>query len=81
MKVSTVEEKLNIGMQMHDEDTAARILKCSPALLRKMRRDGRGPRWTRIGRLVRYAESWLREYVDTHAIGHSAARQPEDNRQ
>ncbi|MCI0623843.1 MAG: hypothetical protein L0387_19665 [Acidobacteria bacterium] len=32
-----------------------------------MRREGRGPRWTRIGRLVRYPERWLIEFVEQNA--------------
>jgi len=39
------------------------------ALLRRMRREGRGPRFTRIGRLVRYPEDWLYKYIEANAVG------------
>jgi len=54
-------------MKLKDEKKAAEFLDCSVALLRRMRREGRGPRFTRIGRLIRYPESWLVEYVKKKA--------------
>ena len=52
---------------MYDDRKAAEFLGCSRALLRRMRREGRGPRWTRVGRLVRYPSDWLSEYIEAHA--------------
>lgn len=53
-----------------NEKEAARFLNCSVALLRRMRREHRGPRWVRIGgRLVRYPADWLSEYVDHNEAG------------
>lgn len=46
----------------------------SPAALRRMRREGRGPRWTRIGRLVRYPVEWLHEFLEARAGQESAPR-------
>jgi len=54
-------------MKLKDEKKAAEFLGCSVALLRRMRREGRGPRFTRVGRLVRYPETWLLEYVEKNA--------------
>jgi predicted DNA-binding transcriptional regulator AlpA len=54
-------------MKNLNEKQAADLLGCSAALMRRMRREGRGPRWTKIGRLVRYPDTWLLEYIETHA--------------
>jgi hypothetical protein len=40
--------------QMVNEKQTARILACSVAALRRWRREGRGPRFTRLERCVRY---------------------------
>ena len=50
-------------MQTFTEKDVARILKCSVAGLRKMRRERRGPRWIRVGRLIRYPEESLQELL------------------
>jgi len=51
--------------QMLSEKQAARILAVSIAALRRWRREGRGPKFTRLERCVRYnvnsIESWLAE--------------------
>lgn len=49
------------------EREVAAILRCSVAALRRMRRERRGPKWTRVGRLVRYPEPWLREFIEQNA--------------
>ncbi len=41
----------------------ARYLECKPPALVRMRRENRGPRWTRVGRLVRYPISWVKEWI------------------
>jgi predicted DNA-binding transcriptional regulator AlpA len=55
-------------MALRDEKQAASVLGCSDALLRRMRRENRGPRWTKVGRLVRYADEWLSEYIEKNAV-------------
>jgi helix-turn-helix protein len=45
------------------EQELATLWRISPAALRRMRREGRGPRWTRIGRLIRYPVGWLHEFL------------------
>jgi predicted site-specific integrase-resolvase len=51
--------------QMLSEKEAARILAVSIAALRRWRREGRGPEFTRLERCVRYSvrsiEDWLAE--------------------
>lgn len=55
-------------MQMLTEREVAVLLRCSVAGLRRMRREQRGPRWTRVGsRLVRYPQEWLRDYLYDNA--------------
>ena len=48
-----------------ERDVAA-LLRCSPAALRRMRREGRGPRWTRVGRLVRYPLRWVQDWIEAN---------------
>ncbi len=55
-------------MTMCDERRASELLGCSVALLRRMRLEGRGPKFTRIGRLVRYPEDWLYQYIEENAV-------------
>ena len=62
-------------MKNLNEKQAADLLGCSAALMRRMRREGRGPRWTRIGRLVRYPETWLLEYIEAHANSPEGSRE------
>ena len=56
-------------MQFYTETEVARTLNCSKATLRRMRREHRGPAWTRVGRLIRYLPDWLPEYVASGATG------------
>ena len=56
------------GRNLKEEEAAA-LLGCSQSLLRSMRREGRGPRHTRVGRLVRYPENWIREYQEQNSEG------------
>jgi hypothetical protein len=49
------------------EREAAEFLRCSIAALRRWRCEGRGPRWARVGRLVRYPKAWLLEFIEETA--------------
>jgi predicted DNA-binding transcriptional regulator AlpA len=53
---------------LHPRD-AAKLLNVSPSWLAKARVNGNGPRYTKIGRSVRYAESALREYIKARTRG------------
>ena len=47
----------------------ARYLECKPPALVRMRRENRGPRWTRVGRLIRYPRSWVQEWLEANEGG------------
>ncbi len=57
------------------EDEVAERLCCSVALLRKWRRLGQGPEFGKFGRLVRYPEDRLNEFIQARM----AARVREDH--
>jgi hypothetical protein len=58
---------------MKNEKEAAIVLGCSVAALRKWRLLGKGPRYHKIGRLVRYADADLAEYLDANRVEPVAA--------
>jgi len=49
--------------QMVSEKQAARILAVSIAALRRWRREGRGPQFTRLERCIRYEIRAIKEWV------------------
>jgi hypothetical protein len=51
-------------MQLMTEDETSKTLKCTVAALRRWRRERRGPRFVRLGRLIRYRQSDLEDFVD-----------------
>jgi len=53
---------------LHSRD-AAKLLGLSISWLAKSRLRGDGPRYTKIGRAVRYPESSLREYIKSRMRG------------
>jgi hypothetical protein len=53
--------------KLHDEKYSAEFLDCSVSKLREMRRNKRGPRYIKVGRLVRYPEDWLVDFVLANA--------------
>ena len=50
-------------LQLINEKQAARLLACSVAALRRWRREGRGPEFTRLERCVRYSARALARFV------------------
>jgi excisionase family DNA binding protein len=50
-------------MQMLTEQQAANLLNVTPAALRRWRRERRGPRFAKLGRLVRYKQADIEEFV------------------
>jgi hypothetical protein len=64
-EVSEMEQTTLVFPQMVSEKQAARILAVSIGALRRWRREGRGPEFTRLERCIRYnvksIESWLAE--------------------
>ena len=61
-------------MQMLTEEEVANLLHCSRACLRRMRREGRGPHFLHIGRLVRYPPESVEEYVDAQYLAEQRIR-------
>jgi predicted DNA-binding transcriptional regulator AlpA len=51
-----------------NEHQAASILGCSAALMRKWRRLGEGPSYSKIGRLVRYSQSDIETFLAAHRV-------------
>jgi hypothetical protein len=51
-----------------DEKAAAQILGCSASLLRKWRLFGDGPAYYKLGRLVRYSEADLIEFIKSSRV-------------
>jgi hypothetical protein len=58
---------------MKNEREAAIVLGCTVSALRKWRLLGKGPIYCKIGRLVRYAEADLAEYLDANRVEPVAA--------
>lgn len=55
--------------QLLSEKQAARILAVSIAALRRWRREGRGPQFTRLERCVRYEVRAIEEWVAENSSG------------
>jgi hypothetical protein len=58
---------------MKNEQQAAEVLGCTVSALRKWRLLGKGPAYRKIGRLVRYADADLAEYLDASRVEPAAA--------
>ena len=58
---------------MYNEQQTAEILGCTVSALRKWRMLGKGPAYRKIGRLVRYADADLAEYLDANRVEPMAA--------
>ena len=56
-------------LKSYSESELAQLWGCARGTLRRMRREGRGPPWVRLGRLVRYPEAWLETYMQANAAG------------
>ena len=57
-------ESTQIELNILTERDLAAMLRCTPSALRRMRREGRGPRWTRVGRLIRYPRPWVQDWIE-----------------
>ena len=60
-------------MGLLNEKQTAQYLCCSVAALRKWRLLGKGPTYCKIGRLVRYADADLAEYLEAKRVEPVAA--------
>lgn len=60
--------------QFYGEVAAAQMLGVSPRTMQRMRSEGWGPPYTRVGkRLIGYSESALRDYAKTRTFASHAA--------
>jgi predicted DNA-binding transcriptional regulator AlpA len=50
-------------LEVMSEQTLEKILGLRPGALRRMRREGRGPTYCRVGRLIRYRRSAVEEWL------------------
>jgi predicted DNA-binding transcriptional regulator AlpA len=57
------------------EAEVAQALRCSKAILRKWRASKTGPRYLKIGRMVRYPVQAVEEFLSCHMVGESANRE------
>ena len=51
-------------MRLFTERETSELLKCTIAALRRWRRERRGPRFVKLGRLIRYRDSDLEDFVE-----------------
>lgn len=58
-----------VGRSLLNERQLAGILKVSLACIRRWRIEGRGPRFRKLGVLVRYDEADLRDWLDSLPTG------------
>jgi excisionase family DNA binding protein len=56
-------------MKLLTEEEAAEVLRCSRKTLYRMRAQGTGPKFMRMGAdgSIRYAEHWIEEYAEAQA--------------
>ncbi len=55
-------------MELLTEGEVAEVLKCTKSALRRWRREGRGPRYVRVGRLIRYRQPDLELFIEKNAV-------------
>ena len=51
-----------------NETQVAQLLCCTKSALRRWRREGRGPRFVKIGRLVRYRQEDVEDFIERSAV-------------
>ena len=51
-------------MKLLTEGETSMVLNCTRAALRRWRRERRGPKFVKLGRLIRYRDSDLEAFVD-----------------
>ncbi len=65
-------------MQLFVEGEVAQVLKCTTSALRRWRREGRGPRFVRVGRLIRYSKSDLEDFIEENSVGKAKEKEQEE---
>jgi len=68
-------------MQLLKEKEVAKVLKCSQSALRLWRRESRGPRFVRVGSLIRYSKSDLEDFIEQNSVDRAKEeeRKPGEN--
>ena len=51
-----------------NETQVAQLLCCTKSALRRWRREGRGPRFVKIGRLVRYRQEDVEDFINQNTV-------------
>ena len=64
-------------MRLLTESEVSEILRCTKAALRRWRREERGPRFIRVGRLIRYRLTDVDQFLESNASAQRAKGQPE----
>jgi predicted DNA-binding transcriptional regulator AlpA len=62
------------GGALLDPEAAAAFLGCSAWSLAEWRCQGTGPRFCKVGRLVRYTPAALAEWVESRTVGNTAQK-------
>ena len=57
-------ETISSPLQLLTTREVAQRFRCTEAALRRMRAEHRGPKWVRVGRLIRYRVEDLNHYLD-----------------
>ena len=55
-------------MNLLTEQQVAERLNCTKSALRRWRREGRGPRFVKIGRLVRYRQADVEDFIERSTV-------------
>lgn len=64
-------------MQLLKEGEVAQVLQCTQSALRRWRREGRGPDFVRVGRLIRYSRSALEDFIEENSVGKAKKKEKE----
>ena len=62
-------EETHISLETLADRELGSMLRCTVAALRRMRREKRGPRWTHVGKLVRYPRKWVENWIAANEGG------------
>ena len=62
--------------EIYDEKVSATYIGLKPPTMRKRRREGKGPSYIKIGRLVRYRQRDLDAFLEEHLQKPEAKKEP-----
>ncbi len=65
-------------MRLLKEDEVAQVLNCTVFALRRWRREKRGLRFVRVGRLIRYSKSDLEGFIEENSVGKAKEKEKEE---